>query len=250
MKKTLFAILALNGLVLAETPVADVTSINGTYGTVMGGYSDSINNALITQNAITSSSTYSELNNQLLTEDEWYISNGFNTNVGGYTANEGAITLIAGGPPSAGNSAVGAIKFTVTAGALYECTGALTLSFDICLTSAGNPQKNHEFTFSLLSRDYTVSTTYNSKEGSNLLSATTTTTASLTLTEEQVAAMKQSEKNQTLILLVSTNNITGSNKGVLMSNFQLQGVSLVPEPATATLSLLALAGLAVRRRRK
>lgn len=164
MKKTLIALLALNGLVMADTPIANVDSINGTYGSVMGGYRE-INNALITQNAITSSSTYSELNNQLLTEDEWYISNGFNTNVGSYTANKGAITLIAGGPASAGNSAVGAIKFTVTAGALYECTGALTLSFDICLTRVGTPKKKHEFTFSQLSSDYTVSTTYNSKKG-------------------------------------------------------------------------------------
>ena len=251
MKKTLIALLALNGLVMADTPIANVDSINGTYGTVVGGYNandDKINTAIVTQNAITSSSTYTELNKQLLTEDQWYISAGFNGNVGGYTANQGAITLIAGGPSK--NSAVGAIKFTVTAGALYECTGALTLSFDICLTNAGNNSLNHEFTFSLLSSDYAVSSTYNSKSGSNVLSADKTTTASLTLTEDQVATMKQSEKNQTLILLVSTNNITGSNKGVLMSNFQLQGVSLVPEPATATLSLLALAGLAARRRRK
>ena len=32
--------------------------------------------------------------------------------------------------------------------------------------------------------------------------------------------------------------------------FGLQSISYIPEPATATLSLLALAGLAVRRRRK
>ena len=67
--------------------------------------------------------------------------------------------------------------------------------------------------------------------------------ATITISSEQMAGLSASDK---LISFVSNRNA-----GV---SFNITGLSytatLVPEPATATLSLLALAGLAARRRRK
>ena len=252
MKKTLFAILVLAGVTYGNNPnpYISVDAINNTYGSILGGDDtgdDALNTAIVASQQLTSSMSYAELSGELKTDNEWYITQGFNNGVYGnnYAANEKAITFIAGGPAGT-KPTVAAMAFSVSADTLQSYTGALTLAFDINLAN-GNNNKNHQITFYLLNSQYTASSiTYNTKEGSNISPAETAApaTVTLTFTANQLADM-QSQGDQTFIFMAACNDVTGSNRGIAMSNFRF-----VPEPATATLSLLALAGLAARRRRR
>lgn len=247
MKKTIIALFALAGVAGALT--TPLTVLNDTYGSVIGGQ-DGINGGDISLNVtkasgtINAASDYATLTSLLTNSNEWYVGAG-TYNVGGFSSNNEGVILVAGGPNTP--SASGAIKFslseaTIAQYAQYE--GPITLSFDVLL-SGGNKNKNHTFTFTLMNSSWSASASYNSKEGTNLLSEQNKTRVELTMNAEQVSAMQTAGGDHTFVLLAATNDVTGSNRGVLMNNFHL-----VPEPTTATLSLLALAGLAARRRRK
>lgn len=245
MKKTIAALLALSGLAVAEPFSQSADVLNNTYGTVVGS---GANNALVVTQVISASSTYTDLvtNGVLAESGKWYVTSGYNNNVGGYSADSGAITFVSGGPN--GPQVAGAIKFDVSADVLQNCGNTFALTFDIKLSTLGasNAALNHAYTFSLLSKDYRVdSLAYTAVEGNNVLSANDWTTVELTFNADQLAELRSTGTDQTLVLLASTPGLKGSNKGVLMSNFKY-----IPEPGATTLSLLALAGLAVRRRRR
>lgn len=244
MKKTIITLLTLAGVAAAVT--TPLTVLNDTYGSVIGGQ-DGTNGGDISLNVtkasgtINAASDYNTLTSLLTESNEWYVGSG-TYNVGGFSSNNEGVILVAGGPKAP--SASGAIKFSLSEATIAQYEGPITLSFDVLL-SGGNNNKNHTFTFTLMNSSWSASASYNSKEGTNLLSEQKKTRVELTMNAEQVSAMQTAGGDHTFVLLAATNDVTGSNRGVLMNNFHL-----VPEPTTATLSLLALAGLAARRRRK
>lgn len=248
MKKTIITLMALAGVAMAEPFGVEASALNGTYGAVVGPNSmpgDTESNCLVATQVISATSTYLELATTLGQKDTWYLSSSRNTNLGGYSPNVNGVTLVAGGPGNTGPSAVAAIKFDVAANILQECGETFALTFDIQkITNVGNNNKNHSYTFSLLSADYRVdSLTYHALEG-NVVPSVGTSTVELTFNADQLSALKASGTDQTLVLVAATTETAG-NRGILMNNFMF-----IPEPSTATLSLLALAGLAARRRRK
>lgn len=248
MKKTIITLMALAGVAMAEPFGVEASALNGTYGAVVGpSYmpADTESNCLIATQVISATSTYLELATTLEQKDTWYLSSARNTNLGGYSPNVNGVTLVAGGPGANAHSAVAAIKFDVAANILQECGETFALTFDIQkITNVGNDNVNHSYTFSLLSADYRVdSLTYHALVG-NVVPSVGTSTVELTFNAEQLSALKASGTDQTLVLVAATTETTG-NRGILMNNFMF-----IPEPSTATLSLLALAGLAARRRRK
>ena len=252
MKKTFITLLALCGMAAAETLSFNLSALN-TPNTLIGGSS---NNALITSSSFDSSTDFSTLTSLFTETGKWYASNGYNNNVGTADvpgSNDGVV-LVAGGPGGSGRSTIGGIEFSLSAVELAEVCGPITFSFDVA-HHYGNDNKNHQFTFYLLTESVRLtSSTYNSKSGDNLLVESATTqspfyTVTLAFTDDEVDAMKATGKDQTFAFVAYSDAVNGSNTGALMKNFQMSG-QVIPEPASATLSLLALAGLAVRRRRK
>ena len=253
MKKTLITLFALAGVAAAtETLTFELAGLNSP-GTLIGGTD---NNALVTSDTFDNTTNFTTLSSLLAENGKWYASNGYNSNVGTgdvRDSNLGAV-LVAGGPGGSGRSTIGGIKFSLSSTDLAKIDGPLTFSFDLA-HHYGNDNKNHQFTFYLLTNDVTLtSETYNSKEGNNLLVESATTqspfyTVNLTFTADQVDAMKATGEDQTFAFVAYSDAVNGSNTGALMKDFQMSAQA-IPEPTTATLSLLALAGLAARRRRK
>ncbi len=66
----------------------------------------------------------------------------------------------------------------------------------------------------------------------------------ITLTEDNLSTIQSTDK----LIVMYRQGAGGKSLGINSVSFN--GTAIVPEPATATLSLLALAGLAARRRRK
>ena len=252
MKKTITALMALAGVAMADTITFDLSALNAP-NTLIGGDSS---NALTTTAAFDNTTSYTALTGLLTESNKWYASAGYNNNINTSTGNgvpssDTGVVLVAGGPSGSGRSTIGAIEFSLTVAEIAQVDGPLTFSFNAA-HQYGNDNNNHEFTFILMSESVTLtSAVYNSKTGSNLLEegAATPLTIELAFTAEQVDAMKATNADQTFAFVAYSNAVNGSNTGVLMNNFTMSG-QLVPEPTTATLSLLALAGLAARRRRK
>ncbi len=244
--------MALAGVAMADTITFDLAALNAP-STLIGG---SGSTALTTTAAFDNTTSYTTLTGLLTESNKWYASAGYNNNINTTTGNgvpgsTDGVVLVAGGPAQSGRSTIGGIEFSLTASEIAQVNGPLTFSFNAA-HHYGNDNSNHQFTFILMSESVTLtSAVYNSKEGSNLLKegAATPLTIELAFSAEQVDAMKATNADQTFAFVVYTNAINGSNTGVLMNNFTMSG-QLVPEPTTATLSLLALAGLAARRRRK
>lgn len=94
------------------------------------------------------------------------------------------------------------------------------------------------------------SSTYNSKEGDNLL--TTTQAVSFVITKEMAGLIATDGETAKFAFSVLSNEVTGSNTIITMSNFKFDGVSSIPEPSAfgllAGLGALALVGTRRRRR--
>lgn len=255
MKKTLITLLALCGVATAETLTLDLASLNAP-NTLIGGNS---NSALVTSAAFDNTTNFSTLTELFTESGKWYASAGYNNNINTSTGNgvpssTDGVVLVAGGPSGSGRSTIGGIEFSLTSSQLSQVDGPLTFSFEIA-HHYGNDNKNHQVSFYLVTDAVTLtSPTYNTKEGDNLLVESSTSASpfysvTLSFNAEQVAAMQATGEDQTFAFVAYSDAVNGSNTGVLMKNFQMSG-EMVPEPTTATLSLLALAGLAARRRRK
>ncbi len=252
MKKTIVALMALAGVAAAETLTFDLSSLNTT-NTLIGGGN---NNALVTLSSFDDATDFATLTNLFAETGKWYASSGYNVNVGtaDVPGSNNGVVLVAGGPGGNGRSTIGGIEFSLTSTELAKVEGPLTFSFDVA-HHYGNDKKNHQFTFFLLTESVRLtSSTYNSKSGDNLLVESATTqspfyTVTLAFTANEVDAMKATGQDQTFAFVAYSDSVNGSNTGVLMKNFQMSG-QVIPEPTTATLSLLALAGLAARRRRR
>lgn len=245
---SIFSIVAmLVSLPATAAYYSSIEGINNTYGTLVGSRA---NNAKVTQAPISSLSTYDELVSQLPTKNEWYVTSGYNANISGYAATPGAITIVAGGPANNGSAMSTAIMFDITKEQLASMTDEFILFFDVRLTDAGNNKENHAFNFNLSTLLNPGSTNpWYSKKSISLHTKTNNTPSGLTTMQISMATilddMKARESDHTMILQIQTSETYGSNKGIEVSNFRV----LVPEPATATLSLLGLGALAWRRRR-
>ncbi|MDO4410136.1 MAG: PEP-CTERM sorting domain-containing protein [Akkermansia sp.] len=250
MKKSLITLFAVAGLASGATMSLD--DLNNTYGAVIGGgegyYANNpINTATSVNGTFSTSTSYSDLSNLFTNTNTWYVNGTCNFNVG-YTNKDtitpNGVSLIAGGPKA--DSANGGIAFTLSADLLANFIGDLTLSFDASRV-AGNNNTNHEIKFGFITSEGSyVSSVYNTKTGDNLL--TDSPNVKLTLSSDIVESLKNQGTDQKVILVAETNQVTGSNSIVMMNNFALDG-EMVPEPATASLSLLGLAALMIRRRR-
>lgn len=252
------AALLFAGTAFANAATLSLSDLTPSSGAVIGSKS---NTASVSDSAFPTTDTYSDWSTLLGTSDTWYVQKGYNWDVSGtdYAPQSNSVILAAGGPSGKGSSACGAIRFSIGQEYFADVSNAIVFSFDVVLTTTGNNNKQHTFDFELLSSDLSVnaknSSTYVSKDATGeqiALSSTLPQTVSLTLSADDVAAIASSSSDAEFVFSITTNDISVSNKGIIMSNFRLDGVAAVPEPSA--FGLLAGAGalalVAARRRRK
>lgn len=247
LKILILSLLPCLGIVQARQ--LPLSSLTDTFGTVIGSNANTATTtAILDTYSLGKAAVYADFAS--FDAGKWYVNNNKNTNLGGYGANAAGVLLAMGGPHTYGTSAIGAVKFSLTAAQLAGCTGSLTMSFNIMMIG-GNANQNHQIAFSLVGADETAtSATFNTKTGSPIL-PTTPTKVTLTLSAEAVQRMVQAKTDIALMFLAQSSATYGGNRGVLMNDFAMEGdgFNSIPEPATASLSLLGLGLLLVRRRR-
>ena len=256
MKKyiTLAALLAV-GSTFANADVLNLDEILVGNGIRIGG---DPNGAVVASGSFGLDTSYDTFQSLLKNSNTWYVQNGYNYNVGtrttdGVPALDEAVVLVAGGPSDAGRSSCGAIRFSIDSRYFANVSEDITFSFDTW-RCYGNNNKNHNVTFELLSSDWSVSASYNSKEGSSLISTneTSPTSVSFTISKEKVAEFSAEGGNVEFVFNAVTDNVNGSNTGFAMDSFKFNGVSAIPEPSAfgllAGLGALALVGTRRRRR--
>ncbi len=141
--------------------------------------------------------------------------------------------------------------------AVYEVTstadsnvGNWTLAFQAKSTNSGSTSSNvvHTFNFDSLALDtnktYAFFYTANSVDDSVVSSLATISAAKVKCNSKKTHVMTTADGLSHTLGNAIGNNVTAA------ATFNFTATNAVPEPATATLSLLALAGLAARRRRK
>ena len=235
MKKTLITLLALAGVAAADSVLLESKlTNNGVSSSVMDAIYGKTKNDAVTASGLKvdkfaetkkdfTFSVSDLLTNATLGEDELYSIN--------------AITF--------------ASRYeTVTNwNSTYAFTGTATVKINDVVVGTSttltlNPVANGNGT------DYNIGTFTFGFDNAFLLDGTETVTISLTASDKKfgVAAVAN---NGTVTATDITDMVTSSSGDKYKAVVQLSGsVVTIPEPATATLSLLALAGLAARRRRK
>ena len=229
MKKTLIVLMALAGVAAAQvtidlTPTSISASVDGD------GFSPTDVQSL-TLNSWKGTWENSNLNNQVsVGVDDTTGANFLSLQIGATAGNN-----------SGGNYA--AVKF--------EAETPLTLSFDFKNTNSwgGNKAK---FTC-----EYTCTVYGFGTDGSSSVIGTWSDNiagSSISTTYEKSPSITLEKGDYTsygIIFRSMETSTLGDKAGVAMSisNIKVTAENLVPEPTTATLSLLALAGLAARRRR-
>ncbi len=249
MKKTIIALLALAGVAAADTltPVASVTDYSVTSSGVVS-FSDP-------------TSDWSDFSGKLdaaagftlqITLTDWTCANGplfYLSTAGDDSSN--ATSLVAIGYTTNNNVTgwgTGATVFNsangsaVTGRATYsDITGKDLPSHD-SLTDGKLPDTVSLFVTGKSGAItlYEVDTSFNLVEIAKTTNVTTGTAQSIVFSQWSNASGKQNG-NRATIDIVAYNGV--------LTTTQMTALA-VPEPTTATLSLLALAGLAVRRRRR
>ena len=224
MKKTLIAFMALAGVAAAQVTI-DLTPTSISASVDSDGFSPTDVQAL-TLNSWVGTWENSSLANQVSAG-----ADGLSLQIGAAASNN-----------SGGNYA--AVKF--------EAETPLTLSFDIKNTGSWGTNKA-SFTC-----EYTCTVYGFGTDGSSSVIGTWSDNiagSSISETYEKSPGITLEKGDYTSygIIFRSMETSTLANQaGVAMniSNIKVTAERLVPEPTTATLSLLALAGLAARRRRK
>ena len=219
MKKTLITLLALAGVAVA-----------GVDGDWAGNFSWGADTDL----ALTL--TDAPISISEMTSDKAYKATNSGAYVGTYTPN----VNIGENPANSWT-----LNFTVTntSTELLDIR-AITLG-TFLFNGGGNPQNADTFArpvqFSLSLGDTVLSTVVSPLAGNNWDAATVIDLGAkyVTLDAGQAATLKLTAQS------AQTTTVYGTFVGVKNATF-----SIIPEPTTATLSLLALAGLAARRRRK
>lgn len=249
MKKTLITLLALCGVAAADstaTPVASVTDY-----TVTGSGAISLSDATSDWSAFSNKLDAAEGFTLQITLTDWTCANGplFYFSTAGVDDSTNETSLVTIGYTTGNNIAnwTGATVFNSASGS--ATSGNVTYSN---ITNKDLPSHDTlsnsklQDTISLFVTGkngaitlYEVDTSFNLVEIAKTTNVTTGTAQSIVFSQWTDATGKQNGNRATI-------DIVGY-KGVLTTT---QMTALIPEPTTATLSLLALAGLAVRRRRK
>ncbi len=235
MKKTLITLLALGGLVMGET--SDLLTVSF--------------------NAPNSGWTASDSSGSAITSSGWSlvkISNGSETTLDSKTASNQLRPNVNVGDGSGDWK----LSFTLT----NSSNTAITLNdvvFDCFTFNSSNGYQNSStnriFTLTLTGNDITASTPANSIVIANRIvngagnphPANDSGVFSFNLD----GSGNTLQAGQSITLALTVDRGTETNGCYLgLNNITVKGAAVVPEPATATLSLLALAGLATRRRRK
>ena len=225
MKKTMIALLALSGMAMAAPTALTLPGSQDNKGHSTGdnpiayfaGYNEGV--YMFNEGGKVETSTTTG-------EGIWNNSNGICSVVlakrGGAGGSGEAIVL--GSSAIETGSNVSDLSFSVGASSSENLTGTITLS--LALLKGADVVKQSSATLTL-------------GQG-----------ASTTLTLDKAVTWGDSYK--IIALMNGANNaasITGSNGQLYTLSNITMGATTIPEPATATLSLLALAGLAARRRR-
>ncbi len=147
--------------------------------------------------------------------------------------------------------------------AVYEVTSTAdssvdnwTLSFKAESTNAGPTSANadHTFNFDSLTLDpnkvYAFFYTANSVDDSVVSAFTTVSEARVKCNSKKTHVMLTGDGLSYTLANAQSGGLTAGDNVTALATFNFTATNAVPEPATATLSLLALAGLAARRRRK
>ena len=243
MKKTLITLMALAGVAAALTE--DPITVNVMPSSVTTDDWHTVNSGWATLNLATTENYLNSFESSLATDLKLmgltstsakghYLFN----HVGSAQYNSAEMSFANNTLTLTGRSKAGKYVCFVTDLFVSDLLGnnsAQDYSITLSMTSTAGENQHHLWGLYKLDASGTITELEAvSKIGSN--------NATITISSEQMAGLSASDK---LISFVSNRTAGGS--------FNITGLSytatLVPEPATATLSLLALAGLAARRRR-
>ena len=259
MKKTLIAMFALAGMAMAADPVTNTVDLSDLMSTsdgiILNGLAKTEGAAIVNNTAFsTSFDTMSGAVSQL---KKWYVNKN-DANVGDTTADtkvSKGVSFVTDGPSSDTAGRWAAFAYELDAATLADIAAAdsaLTLTFNVSVTG-GNNKKSQTIDFYLMT---SASIFHPTDSYGNLASVDPNVMApakdiTLTLSAANVAKLAATGTAQKLIFAMYDEEYTGgTNEYWTIQNAKLTyNTPAVPEPATATLSLLALAGLAARRRR-
>ncbi len=212
------AVAALPSLATDITPTA--WTLNGR------GYNSAGN---LAQPGITAENAYGWLN---AVNDGWYATTGNSDMRWGYgTIN--ADTHVVSLPNMSGTAGIAmAMKASVD----LTDVNLTSLSFNFTMSETGNANQTYTLWYE---------TTAGTAVQLAIVTDVAGTTQNTVLTAEQLAAVSIDGTGEFYAIF----GYQGSGASAEISGISMTATTAIPEPATATLSLLALAGLAARRRR-
>ena len=246
MKKTLITLLALAGVAIASEPVTfnTNTTITLSNATILGAHTTGMHWEVIDSKNVAGPSLTNllkeETYNVLTTNNAWYCFSGAaNTSVeeGDYSFTNNTHVL---GKKTGGNQGT-LLTYTLNVSELFS--GDYTDGYEQTITgvtftttTTGTIGDNY-YTAFVISSDGTATCLRNGVNGYSLSDNPTLAASNLELGADDKLMILYRQGNNT------KTTITG------LSITATGSAALIPEPTTATLSLLALAGLAARRRR-
>ncbi len=254
--------MALAGVAVADTVIYDLTASSPTYGEydgitflTSGTVSDQtvaattiLNDATVSFQAITGTGTGRGM---LGTNAQW--SQGLPVDLG--ISSQDVSTLTSTGAYVTGNTGAYPGVITLTISGLAEGTYSLsalaakgtgdTSPITMNLIVAGSEWTATTYTDNASYYTYSDNAWSEVASGQPVFSAVANNTPSAAFATFD--NIKITEDNSTLILSLTGTPISENSQN--LKALQFVSLTTVPEPATATLSLLALAGLAARRRR-
>ncbi|MGN0811183.1 MAG: PEP-CTERM sorting domain-containing protein [Akkermansia muciniphila] len=264
----LLAALIFAGQVLGGDVELNLGTLEGS-GLISYDSGESVTGVVIGSNAKTGGTTqsnsvvhgagYATLSNTITNNLVWYsnIGSSTTTDISGINAVDNSATIVTDGPSSS-NAKVSAAAFgyTLTSSVLatLDTSKSITLNFKVYVSGGNNNKDGQNITFNLLSsvgdsNTFTYANGTKNDGGTVIIAAEADVV--LTLSSDKVQLLAATGVDQKLIFVASDSNIiSGSNEAFTIKDIKLKYSTTVPEPATATLSLLALAGLCVRRRRR
>ena len=252
MKKTLIALMALAGIASAADLVAEwngFTSLeSGNYTFTISGNTTVDSNGTLNVVGTPGGSAYIDITTAGLSLENGFTLNMLVNNVGGYGQNTPFAFVGLRGETT---------SYLATAGITSDKTGGFCLNGSGSKIAITRPNNNSiqavedTSTFSAITLTFTDDEFKMYLNGELVATGTpnsgqmTTAMAQETITKIALGSWAEANSKSTLNEHVASFAIYNG----AMSAAEVKAM-LVPEPTTATLSLLALAGLAARRRRK
>ena len=251
MKKTIIALIALAGVsgAVTEDTVNVVTSLmpnatptwcgSGSDSTMDLSWDSTFSGSAADEAAILTT-VFDDFN---IASDGYYAFNqyGHGKNSGGITLTNDILTI--NGPSSNGSGSMFFVAVVSVSNLLHEADFASLNSITLSLTGVSG--SSSDSWFSVYSMD-------SAKELTTILELAVNGDSSLKSwsgTKTYTINADSLEASDKVVLLARHNDSAEANV-LKFSDIKVTANLSVPEPTTATLSLLALAGLAARRRRK